>query len=208
MGRWTGFTSVEGKSSGLYFYLWVIKTSVNFKLFDLHHVNPTSTLGYTIRRFSVNAETLTETRFSSTKGVSMWCLMVDIMSLKSRAEMTPFFPLSFWANAWRACSNCSSWKRHCKAVCKSKYSQSHTVRSKKETETRWRESIKRQSTYLQELGELDVAEAFLAVVPKVQTDELAVPVERNMVVHCGLAEDVPHILCSTNKIVYVSVSQK
>lgn len=52
---------------------------------------------------------LTETRFSSTKGVSMWCLMVDMMSLKSMAEMTPFFSLSFWANACRACSSCSSW---------------------------------------------------------------------------------------------------
>lgn len=52
---------------------------------------------------------LTETRFSSTNGVSMWCLIVAIMSLKSRAEMTPFFPLSFWANAWRACSSCNSW---------------------------------------------------------------------------------------------------
>lgn len=39
---------------------------------------------------------------------------------------------------------------------------------------------------------------FLVVVPKVQTDELTVPVEGNVVVHCGLAEDVPHILCSTN----------
>lgn len=51
----------------------------------------------------------TETRFSSTNGVSMWCLMVDMMSLKSMAEMTPFFSLSFWANAWRACSSCNSW---------------------------------------------------------------------------------------------------
>lgn len=54
------------------------------------------------------------------------------------------------------------------------------------------------SAYLQKLCELEVAEVFLAVVPKVQTDELAVPVEGNVVVHGGLAEDVPHILCSTN----------
>lgn len=50
--------------------------------------------------------------------------------------------------------------------------------------------------YLQELGELQVAELLLAVVAKVETDELAVPVEGNVVVHCGLAKDVSHILCS------------
>lgn len=49
--------------------------------------------------------------------------------------------------------------------------------------------------YLQELGELQVAEAFLAVVAEVQADELAVPVEGDVVVHRGLAEDVPYILC-------------
>lgn len=51
---------------------------------------------------------LTETRFSSTNGVSMWCLMVAMMSLKSKAAMVPLLFLSFCANAWRACSNCSS----------------------------------------------------------------------------------------------------
>lgn len=57
---------------------------------------------------------------------------------------------------------------------------------------------KNERKYLQELGELEVAEALLAVVSKVQADELAVPVEGNVVVHSGLAEDVPHILCSAN----------
>lgn len=52
---------------------------------------------------------VTETRFSSTNGVSMWCLMVAMMSLKSMAEMAPLLPLSFWAKAWRACSSCSSY---------------------------------------------------------------------------------------------------
>lgn len=51
---------------------------------------------------------LTETRFSSTNGVSMWCLMVAMMSLKSRAVMVPLLLLSFCTKAWRACSDCSS----------------------------------------------------------------------------------------------------
>lgn len=51
------------------------------------------------------------------------------------------------------------------------------------------------TAYLQELGELEVAEVFLIVVPKVQTDELTVPVKGNVVVHRSLAENVPHILC-------------
>ncbi len=55
-----------------------------------------------------------------------------------------------------------------------------------------------QVTYLQELGELEVAELFLVVVSKVQADKLTIPVEGNVVVHCGLAENVPHIFCSTN----------
>ena len=54
------------------------------------------------------------------------------------------------------------------------------------------------SAYLQEFSEFKVTELLFAVVPEVQTDELAVPVEGNVVVHCGLAEDVSHILCSTN----------
>lgn len=49
--------------------------------------------------------------------------------------------------------------------------------------------------YLQELGELQVAEAFLSVTAKMQVDELAVPVEGDVVVHSGLAEDITHILC-------------
>ena len=53
-------------------------------------------------------------------------------------------------------------------------------------------------SYLQELGELQVAEAFLAVVAEVQADELTVPVEGNVVVHRGLAEDISHILCMFN----------
>lgn len=51
------------------------------------------------------------------------------------------------------------------------------------------------SKYLQELGEFEVVETFLAVVAKVQMDELTVPVEGNVVVHGGLAENVPHIFC-------------
>lgn len=54
------------------------------------------------------------------------------------------------------------------------------------------------SSYLQELSELKVAKLFLAVVPEVQTDELTVPVEGNVVVYCGLAEDITCILWSTN----------
>lgn len=34
--------------------------------------------------------------------------MVAMMSLKSKAVMAPLLLLSFCANAWRACSNCSS----------------------------------------------------------------------------------------------------
>lgn len=62
--------------------------------------------------------------------------------------------------------------------------------------------------YLQELGELQIVEVFLVVVAKVQADELTVPVEGNMVVHCGLAEDVPHILCSTNEQIIITRERK
>lgn len=55
------------------------------------------------------------------------------------------------------------------------------------------------SSYLQELSELKVAKLFLAVVPKVQTDELTVPVEGNVVVYRGLAEDITRVLWSTNR---------
>lgn len=55
------------------------------------------------------------------------------------------------------------------------------------------------AAYLKELGELKIVKVLLVVVAKVQTDELAVPVEGDVVVHCGLAEDVPHVLCSTKK---------
>lgn len=34
---------------------------------------------------------------------------------------------------------------------------------------------------------------FLIVLPEVQTDELAVPFEGDVVMHCGLTEDVSHI---------------
>ena len=53
---------------------------------------------------------LTETKFSSTKGVSMWDRMVTIMSLKSRPEIRPLLLLSLRAKACLACSNCSSWR--------------------------------------------------------------------------------------------------
>lgn len=58
----------------------------------------------------------------------------------------------------------------------------------------------RSAAYLQELGELEVAEVFLIILPKVQPDEFAVPFEGDVVVHGGLAEDVTHIFCSTNEI--------
>lgn len=51
---------------------------------------------------------LTETKFSSTKGVSMWDRMVTMTSLKSRPEITPLLLLSLSAKACLACSNCSS----------------------------------------------------------------------------------------------------
>lgn len=52
------------------------------------------------------------------------------------------------------------------------------------------------AAYLQELGELEVAEVLLVVLPKVQADEVAVPFEGDVVMHRGLAEDVSHIFCS------------
>lgn len=48
--------------------------------------------------------------------------------------------------------------------------------------------------YLQELGELCVAEVLVSFMAEVQSDELTVPVEGNVVMNCGLAEDVAHIL--------------
>lgn len=59
-------------------------------------------------------------------------------------------------------------------------------------------TLEKEAAYLQELGELQVAEVLLVVLPKVQTDELAVPFEGDVVMHCGLAEDVTRIFCSTN----------
>lgn len=64
---------------------------------------------------------------------------------------------------------------------------------------RQRVQLEKTAAYLQELSELEVAEVFLIVLPKVQTDELAVPFEGDVVMHCGLAEDVTHIFCSTNE---------
>lgn len=58
---------------------------------------------------------------------------------------------------------------------------------------RWR-------AYLQELSELCVAEVLVPLVAKVQPDELAVPVEGNVVMDCGLAEDVTHILCESGDV--------
>ena len=48
--------------------------------------------------------------------------------------------------------------------------------------------------YLQELGELQVVESFLAVMAEVQVDELTLPVERDVMVHRCLAKDVAHIV--------------
>lgn len=53
--------------------------------------------------------------------------------------------------------------------------------------------------YLQKLGELCVAQVLLPLMAKVEPDELAVPVEGNVVMNCGLAEDVSHILCKREK---------
>lgn len=49
--------------------------------------------------------------------------------------------------------------------------------------------------YLQELGELQVTEAFVSVIAEMQADELTVPVEGDVVVHRRLAEDITHVLC-------------
>lgn len=62
-----------------------------------------------------------------------------------------------------------------------------------------RTGLRVTAAYLKELSELQIVEMLLIVVAKVQADELAVPVERDVVVHCGLAEDVPHVLCSTKE---------
>lgn len=40
---------------------------------------------------------------------------------------------------------------------------------------------------------------FLVVLAEVQTDELAVPFEGDVVMHCGLTEDVSRIFCSTKE---------
>lgn len=40
---------------------------------------------------------------------------------------------------------------------------------------------------------------FLVVLAEVQTDELAVPFEGDVVMHSGLTEDVPRIFCSTKE---------
>lgn len=49
--------------------------------------------------------------------------------------------------------------------------------------------------YLQELGELQVTEAFVSVIAEMQADELTVPVEGDVVVNRRLAEDITHVLC-------------
>lgn len=49
--------------------------------------------------------------------------------------------------------------------------------------------------YLQELGELQVAEAFGTIMTEMQADELTVPVKGDVVVDRCLAENVTHIFC-------------
>lgn len=51
-----------------------------------------------------------------------------------------------------------------------------------------------QIFYLQKLGEFCVAEVLASLMAKVQPDEVTVPVEGNMMMHAGLAEDVTYIL--------------
>lgn len=87
--------------------------------------------------------------------------------------------------------------RHHKAECKNSAARKRD-KLKGKTSPSDRGRVRVSSAYLQELGELKVVEAFLAVVSKVQTDELTVPVEGNVVVHRGLTENVPHIFYSTN----------
>lgn len=53
--------------------------------------------------------------------------------------------------------------------------------------------------YLQELGELQVADVFGSVVAKVKADELTVPVEGDVVMHRRLAEYITHIFCRHTK---------
>lgn len=54
--------------------------------------------------------------------------------------------------------------------------------------------VGKPNVYLQKLGKLCVTEILLSFVAEVQPDELTVPVEGNVVMHCGLAEDVTYIL--------------
>lgn len=53
--------------------------------------------------------------------------------------------------------------------------------------------------YLQELGELQVAEVFGSVVAEVKADELTVPVEGDVVMHRRLAEYITHIFYRQKK---------
>lgn len=65
------------------------------------------------------------------------------------------------------------------------------------------DQLDRFEVYLKELGKFQVVEIFLAVMAKVQPDKFTVPVKGDVVVHCGLAEDVPHILCATKTTIFI-----
>lgn len=54
-------------------------------------------------------------------------------------------------------------------------------------------------SYQEKLGELSVAELLVPLRAKVQPYELAVPVEGDVLVDGGLAEDLLHILCRGDK---------
>lgn len=54
--------------------------------------------------------------------------------------------------------------------------------------------LRDKNAYLQKLGELCVAEVLVSFMAEVESDELTVPVEGNVVMNCGLAEDVAYIL--------------
>lgn len=63
-----------------------------------------------------------------------------------------------------------------------------------------------QIFYLQKLGEFCVAEVLASLMAKVQPDEVTVPVEGNMMMHAGLAEDVTYILWKCEMLLITRVA--
>lgn len=64
-----------------------------------------------------------------------------------------------------------------------------------------------QIFYLQKLGEFCVAEVLASLMAKVQPDEVTVPVEGNMMMHAGLAEDVTYILWKCEMLLITRVAE-